>query len=306
MSRATAHPALGRAEAAPRAPESAVRRARARGARRPANLVVGAAIVGLLVVISLVGPLLYRVDPLHQQLSARLAPPVWAGGSWEHPLGTDGFGQDTLSRLLHGGRVSIGVAAAAIVVAALIGVPLGLAAGYLRGHAEHVIMRLADAQQALPGVLLAIIVVAVVGASIYNLVAVLAVSGWSVYTRLVYGMVRGLRAREFVVAAETVGLSPPRIMVRHVLPNTTTPILVLATLQVARMIQAEAALSFLGLGVPPPEPSWGSMLNDGQKVILSTPWLSTIPGVVIVIAVLGVNLLGDGLRRVLDPRTRGG
>jgi peptide/nickel transport system permease protein len=115
-----------------------------------------------------------------------------------------------------------------------------------------------------------------------------------------------LRSREFVVAAETVGLSPWRIMARHVLPNTMTPILVLATLQVARMIQAEAALSFLGLGVPPPEPSWGSMLNDGQKVILTTPWLAFIPGVVIMIAVLGVNLLGDGLRRVLDPRLRGG
>jgi peptide/nickel transport system permease protein len=274
--------------------------------RRHTALAAGLLIVGAVVVLSVVGPAVYTIDPLDQELRVRLAPPVWAGGSWAHSLGADGFGRDILSRVLHGGRVSMGISAAAVLVACVIGVPLGLAAGYLRGRRETVIMRLADAQQALPGVLLAIIIVAVVGASLTNLVVVLAISGWSVYTRLVYGVVRGLRSREFVVAAETVGASTARIMLRHILPNTATPILVLATLQVARMIQAEAALSFLGLGVPPPDPSWGSILNDGQKVILSTPWVATIPGVVIVIAVLGVNLLGDGLRRALDPRLRTG
>jgi peptide/nickel transport system permease protein len=257
-----------------------------------------------LVALSLLGPLVYRVDPLDQELKARLAPPLWAGGSLTNPLGADGFGRDTLARLLYGGRVSIGVSAAAIAVACGIGVPLGLAAGYVRGQTENVIMRLADAQQALPGVLLAIIIVAVVGPSLLNLVAVLAISGWSVYTRLVYGMVRSLRTREFVLAAETIGAPPWRVMLRHVLPNLLTPIIVLATLQVARMIQAEAALSFLGLGVPPPAPSWGSILTDGQKVIFSTPWLATLPGIAIFVAVLGVNLLGDGLRRLLDPRAR--
>jgi peptide/nickel transport system permease protein len=266
--------------------------------------VAGALLVAALVVACLFGPLVYTTDPLDQNLRARLAPPIWAGGTWEHPFGADGFGRDTLARILHGGRVSIGVSVAAILVAGLVGVPLGLAAGYRRGNAEHVIMRLADAQQALPGVLLAIIIVAVIGASVFNLVAILAISGWSVYTRLVFGMVRSLRSRDFVVAAETLGSSSWRVMLRHVLPNTLTPIVVLATLQVARMIQAEAALSFLGLGVPPPDPSWGSILTDGQKVIFSTPWVATIPGVVIFIAVLGVNLLGDGLRRWLDPRLR--
>jgi peptide/nickel transport system permease protein len=273
-------------------------------ARRNPSLVAGVVVVGALALLSLLGPLAYPVDPLDQELRLRLAPPVWAGGSWAHPLGADGFGRDTLSRILHGGRVSLGVSAAAILVAGLIGVPLGLAAGYLGGFRESFIMRLADAQQALPGVLLAIIVVAVVGASVTNLVVVLAISGWSVYTRLVYGMVRSLRARDFVLAAETIGASSGRVMRRHVLPNTWTSILVLATLQVGRMIQAEAALSFLGLGVPPPDPSWGSMLSDGQKVILSTPWVAAIPGIVIVVAVLGVNLLGDGLRRQIDPRLR--
>jgi peptide/nickel transport system permease protein len=188
------------------------------------------------------------------------------------------------------------------MVACLIGVPLGLAAGYLRGYPENIIMRLADAQQALPGVLLAIIIVAVTGPSVLNLIVVLAISGWSVYTRLVYGVVRSLRAREFVLAAETIGARPWQVMFRHVLPNMLTPIIVLATLQVARIIQAEAAFSFLGLGVPPPDPSWGSILTDGQKVIFSTAWVATIPGVVIFVAVLGVNLLGDGIRRLLDPR----
>ncbi len=278
--------------------------ARWRAIRTNSALLVGAAIVGGLVVLSVFGPLIYRVDPLDQALRTRLAPPIWAGGSTTNPFGADGFGRDVLARLLEGGRVSIGISAAAIVVACLIGVPLGLAAGYLRGQPENIIMRLADAQQALPGVLLAIIIVAVTGASVLNLIVVLAISGWSVYTRLVYGVVRSLRVREFVLAAETIGSPPWRVMLHHVLPNMLTPIVVLATLQVARMIQAEAALSFLGLGVPPPDPSWGSILTDGQKVIFSTPWVATIPGVAIFIAVLGVNLLGDGIRRLLDPRSQ--
>ena len=265
--------------------------------------VTGLAIVGALVLVSVFGPLVYTVDPLDQALKSRLAPPIWAGGSATNPFGADGFGRDILARLLHGGRISIGISTAAILVACVIGVPLGLAAGYLRGQAENIIMRLADAQQALPGVLLAIIIVAVTGASLLNLVLVLAISGWSVYTRLVYGIVRSLRTREFVLAAETIGSPPWRVMLHHVLPNMLTPIIVLATLQVARMIQAEAALSYLGLGVPPPDPSWGSILTDGQKVIFSTPWVATLPGVAIFVAVLGVNLLGDGLRRLLDPRS---
>jgi len=260
-------------------------------------------IVGALVLVSVLGPLVYTIDPLDQALKSRLAPPIWAGGSAANPFGADGFGRDILARLLHGGRISIGISTAAILVACVIGVPLGLAAGYLRGQAENIIMRLADAQQALPGVLLAIIIVAVTGASLLNLVLVLAISGWSVYTRLVYGIVRSLRTREFVLAAETIGSPPWRVMLHHVLPNMLTPIIVLATLQVARMIQAEAALSYLGLGVPPPDPSWGSILTDGQKVIFSTPWVATLPGVAIFVAVLGVNLLGDGLRRLLDPRS---
>ncbi len=265
--------------------------------------VTGLVIVGALVLVSVFGPLVYTVDPLDQALKSRLAPPIWAGGSATNPFGADGFGRDILARLLHGGRISIGISTAAILVACVIGVPLGLAAGYLRGQAENIIMRLADAQQALPGVLLAIIIVAVTGASLLNLVLVLAISGWSVYTRLVYGIVRSLRTREFVLAAETIGSPPWRVMLHHVLPNMLTPIIVLATLQVARMIQAEAALSYLGLGVPPPDPSWGSILTDGQKVIFSTPWVATLPGVAIFVAVLGVNLLGDGLRRLLDPRS---
>jgi len=265
--------------------------------------VTGLVIVGALVLVSVLGPLVYTIDPLDQALKSRLAPPIWAGGSAANPFGADGFGRDILARLLHGGRISIGISTAAILVACVIGVPLGLAAGYLRGQAENIIMRLADAQQALPGVLLAIIIVAVTGASLLNLVLVLAISGWSVYTRLVYGIVRSLRTREFVLAAETIGSPPWRVMLHHVLPNMLTPIIVLATLQVARMIQAEAALSYLGLGVPPPDPSWGSILTDGQKVIFSTPWVATLPGVAIFVAVLGVNLLGDGLRRLLDPRS---
>ena len=265
--------------------------------------VTGLVIVGALVLVSVLGPLVYTIDPLDQALKSRLAPPIWAGGSAANPFGADGFGRDILARLLHGGRISIGISTAAILVACVIGVPLGLAAGYLRGQAQNIIMRLADAQQALPGVLLAIIIVAVTGASLLNLVLVLAISGWSVYTRLVYGIVRSLRTREFVLAAETIGSPPWRVMLHHVLPNMLTPIIVLATLQVARMIQAEAALSYLGLGVPPPDPSWGSILTDGQKVIFSTPWVATLPGVAIFVAVLGVNLLGDGLRRLLDPRS---
>jgi peptide/nickel transport system permease protein len=268
-------------------------------------LVLGAVMVAGVVLAGVFAPVLATSDPITQHLEQRLRPPAWLpGGTTANLFGTDEFGRDVLSRLLYGARVSLSVGLAAIVFAGVFGVILGLQAGYFGSATEAVLMRLADAQQAMPGVLLAIVVVAALGPSLVNLVIVLAIGSWVPYARIVFGAVRSVREREFVLGARTVGASDARIIVRHILPNIWTIIVVVATLQVGRMILLEAGLGFLGLGVPPPEPSWGSMLAEGRNRIFNSSWLTTIPGLAIVVTVLGINFLGEGLRRALDPRMR--
>lgn len=268
-------------------------------------LTVGAMIVALIVTVAVFAPFIAPMDPLTIDLYHRLEPPSWLShGESRYILGSDGFGRDVLSRILFGTRVSLAVAGAGIVVSGFCGTILGLIAGYYEGKPGAIIMRIADMQLALPAMLLAAAVVTVFGTSFVNLIIVLAIGTWVRYARIVYGQVRSVKQKEYVLAATTLGASDARIMSRHVLPNLVGAIIVIATLSVGRMIIFEAALSFLGMGVPPPAPSLGSMLSEGRDVLAVASWLSTFPGLTIVVTVLGINLLGNGLQELLDPRLR--
>lgn len=267
---------------------------------------VGSTLLVALVLASLLAPALRLQSPDRSDLRARLEAPTWSA-PWApgpHPLGTDQLGRDILSRIVYGGQITLSVALVAVVVGGVAGVLLGTISGYLGGITDRLLMRLVDIQLAIPLMLLALLVVAVLGPSITNLIIVLALTSWIRYARIIRGQVLALREREFVLSARAIGTSTQRIVLRHLLPNVATPALVVATLELARVILMDAALSFLGLGVPPPNPSWGAMLSEGQVYIDSAWWVVTFPGVAIVLTVLGVNLCGDWLRDVFDPRTR--
>lgn len=266
---------------------------------------LGGGIVLALVVTVILAPVLAPADPLRTNLGARLRPPLgWSGSMAGHPLGTDELGRDILSRLLYGGRVSLSLALAAVVLSAAVGVLLGLVSGYRGGWLDELVMRLADIQLAFPVIMLGVAVLAVVGTSLPALVAVLALSGWVVFARTVRALALTVREIEFVTAARSMGAGDARIVLLHVLPNIQASILVIATVQLATMVLLESGLSFLGLGTQPPDPSWGSMLAQGRDYLDKAWWLATVPGLAIALAVLGVNLLGDGLRDLLDPRLR--
>jgi peptide/nickel transport system permease protein len=265
------------------------------------GLVVFAAVV----LAALLAPLLAPYDPLVQDIGQRLKPPGWVGPQGRaHWLGTDHLGRDILGRILYGARIALVVGLAAVAIAGTLGLVIGLVSGYFGGWVDDLFMRLADIQLAFPFILLALAVIGVLGPSLRNIIAVVGVSGWVVYARIVRGEVLSLREREFVQAARAVGSPPGRVIVRHVVPNAFTPWLVIATLDMARVIIVESALSFLGLGVPPPTPTWGAMLADGRVYMSTAWWLATFPGLAILVTVLGINLLGDGLRDTLDPRLK--
>jgi peptide/nickel transport system permease protein len=264
---------------------------------------VGFLIVVVNIAVALLAPVLGPHDPLDQDIARRLLPPAWfAGGSPEHFLGTDQLGRDILSRIIYGSRISLLIGLLSVALSLPIGVCVGLVAGYFGGRLDDVIMRLADVQLAFPFILLAITIAGVLGPSPRNVILILAIGGWVVYARLARGQVLSLREKEFVEAARGLGLGHGRILLRHVLPNVLTPIIVVATFSVAQMILLESSLSFLGLGVQPPTPSWGGMLNDGRAYITIAWWLMTFPGAAIMLTVLGINFLGDWLRDLLDPR----
>ncbi len=216
-------------------------------------------------------------------------------------LGTDNLGRDILARLLHGGRASLALAASAVVIAAVVGVVVGLLASWGGERTDAVIMRVADVQLAFPVIMLAIALVAVIGTNPVALVGVLALSGWVLYARTVRAHVLTIRRLKFIEAAYTLGASDLRIVLRHVLPNTVAPILIIGSSQFATMVLLESGLSFLGMGIQAPQPSWGLMLSEGRDYLSNAWWLATAPGVMISLVVLGANLLGDGLRDLLDP-----
>ncbi len=269
-----------------------------------------AGLFGLLVVIGLVfvavfAPLLAPHDPAKQDLSKSLLPPFWYGkGSLTYALGTDTLGRDVLSRIIYGTRVSMMVGVSVVLFAGVVGTTLGLISGYKGGRIDSVIMRLVDTQVAFPGLLLALIILAVVNPSAKTVIIVLAINGWMVYARMTRGVVLSVRETPYVEAAEMVGCKPKRVIFRHILPNLTSPLLTLAVLEFARIILAEAALSFLGLGIQPPQVSWGLMVAQGRDYVYSAWWLVTFPGIAISLTVLGINLLASWLRVAADPQER--
>ena len=266
-------------------------------------LLVGGSLILAMVLGAVCAPLLATSDPLRQDTANRLKPPFWETGDLRHPLGTDPLGRDVWSRVLFGSRISLTLGLVAVAVSGSIGTLLGLLAGYYERHVGDLVMRLVDVQLSFPVILLAISVVAVVGRSLPALVAVLAISGWVVYARTVRGSVLSLKGKDFIEATRALGSGGLRILFRHILPNCMAPLLVVATVQMATMIILESGLSFFGLGTQPPTPSWGGMLAEGREYLFAGAWwLTTFPGLAISIAVLGINLLGDGLRDVLDPQ----
>ncbi len=263
----------------------------------------GLVVVALVFVAALGAPWLSAWDPIEQDITNRLKPPGSRDLSGHvHVLGTDHLGRDLLARVIFGARPALMVGFAAVAISGIIGMVVGLVSGYFGGRVDDVFMRLADIQLAFPFILLAIAVIGVLGPSLPVIIVVIGVSSWVVYARVVRGAVLSLREREFVQAALALGSRDGRILLRHVLPNAFTPWLVVATLDMARVIVIESALSFLGLGVQPPTPTWGGMLADGRVYISTAWWLATFPGLAILVTVLGINLFGDGLRDTLDPR----
>jgi peptide/nickel transport system permease protein len=258
-----------------------------------------------LVVTALLSPYVAPHNPIRERLIDRLLPPAWADdGEWRYFLGTDHLGRDLVSRIIYGSRISLVVGFAAVIIGGALGIALGVAAGFFGGRTDEVIMALADMQLAFPTILLAIAIIAVLGPSFTNLVVVIGISGWVTYARIARGQVLSVREKEFVEAIRAQGGSQWRIVWRHILPNILSPLIVVATLDLARTIILESTLSFLGLGIQPPTPSWGGMLSDGRDYLLSAWWIATFPGLALMLTALSFNRLGDWIRDVTDPRLR--
>ena len=278
-----------------------------RAARRLSSYpLIPLGIIVAMLLVAIGADVLAPHDPVAGSLGLRFKPPAWQeGGSTQHLLGTDHLGRDVFSRLLFGARVSLVVGFTAVIVAGILGVGLGIAAGYLGGWVDEVIMRLTDTWLALPALTFAIFLAAVIGPSELNIIIVLAAVYWTRYARVIRGEVLSLKEREFVRLAIIAGCSRLTIMRRHILPNVLNSAIVLATLMLGVVVVTEAALSFLGVGVPPPKPAWGLMLADGKRGLMAGYWwLTVLPGCCIMLMVLSANLLGDWLRVKLDPQLR--
>ncbi len=267
--------------------------------RRSRHALAGLVIISIFVLIAVFADQLVSYNPNAVDLTQRFIPPGPG-----HLFGTDNLGRDILSRVIVGSRISLWVGILTVGLSMLIGVPAGLVAGYLRGAADAIIMRLVDVFLAFPVLILAISIVAVRGPGLDNVMLALVFVYWTTYARVTRGVTLVLREEDYVLAAQSIGASSRRIMLRQILPNAISPLLVIASLGLGNAILAEAALSFLGLGIQPPQASWGSMLNFGMQFLRDAPFLSIFPGIAIFVTVLGFNLLGDGLRDALDPRLR--
>jgi len=273
------------------------RRRFVRRVARHRGAVAGSAVVFLLLLVAALAPLLAPFNPAAQALDAGLS-----GPSWSHWLGQDRLGRDLLSRLLYGARISAVVGLGTVSLSLAIGLLAGSLSGFLGGRVDHLFMRLADILLAFPGILLAIAVTSVLGPSLRNVLIALSALGWVGYARLIRGQILKVRELEFVQSARAVGSPPGRLLLVHILPNAVSPVIVEATFGIARAIVAEAGLSFLGLGVQPPTPSWGAMINEGRHFLFVAPHLTTVPGLAIMITVMAFNFLGDGLRDAMDVR----
>lgn len=263
----------------------------------------GFLIVIMVVIIAIFAPLLAPFDPAAINPTKMLKPPIWLEGSDPaHFLGTDNLGRDILSRIIFGSQVSLLVGISAVVLAGIIGIVVGLVSGFYGRWVDMILMRLVDSFLAIPNILFALVFLAIFGPSVPTLIIVIGVTNWVAYARIVRGETLSIKEREFVKAAQTIGVKNSIIMVRHILPNVMSSFIVISTLSVASTILLEASLSFLGLGIQPPTISWGGILSDGRDYLATSWWLATLPGVAITITVLGIIFLGDWLRDLLDPR----
>jgi peptide/nickel transport system permease protein len=284
-----------------------VARHKRRAVRVPPSIVVCFVIVGGLTLSAIFAPLLSPHDPTKQSLLIRNRPPAWIAGSVPgYPLGTDDLGRDVLSRVLYGARVSLGIGFFATIIGTVLGTLLGVIAGFFRGAADWSIMLAVDAQLAMPFIVIAIAVIAAFGKGIPILIVLAGISGWMLFARACRATVLSLREREFVTAAQALGATNARVLSRHILRNLASVILVIVTIDLRRIILFEATLSFLGLGVQPPTPSWGTMLGRGRELLNTAWWISVFPGVALMLTILAVSLIGDWLRDVLDPTLRAG
>jgi peptide/nickel transport system permease protein len=264
-----------------------------------------AAFLALIVAGALAAPLISPDSPVSVDIRHRLAPPAWMeGGTADHWLGTDQVGRDLLSRMIYGGRVSLLIGVAAVLISSTIGVLLGLGAGYFGSRVDWTIMTLVNVMLTFPFVLLALAVIAVLGPSLVNMVIVLGVTDWPLYARVIRVETLALRERDFITAGRALGMSHLRLVFRQILPNLVSVIIVIATLQVARVIILESFLSFLGLGVQPPTPAWGNMLGEGRVYMLNSWWIAAFPGLAIFVTTLAINLMGNALRDWLDPHMK--
>ena len=268
------------------------------------GLMIGGAVLVLLLVVAILAPLLASHDPYAQDLLARMQPPAFLGGTWEHPLGTDHLGRDYLSRLIYGARVSLLIGSVAAVISGLLGTAMGVAAGYFGGRVDMVVTFLVNVRLAMPVVLVALAVVALFGGSLQVVILVLGLLLWDRFAVVMRSSTLQIRSREYVTAAKAIGCSTARVVMGEIMPNIVNNLIVVVTLEMAHAILLEAALSFLGLGVQPPTPSWGLMVSEGKQMMLFEPWLVAIPGVALFALVLAINLLGDGLRDITAPENR--
>ena len=269
------------------------------------GMIIGSAIVISVIAIALLAPLLAPHDPYHQDLMKRLVPPVWdSRGSWEHILGTDHLGRDYLSRLIYGARISLLIGIGAAVISGLIGTFMGVMAGYFGGRVDMVVTFLITVRLSMPVVLVALAVVAIVGGSLQVVITVLGLLLWDRFAVVMRSSTLQIRSMDYVAAAQAVGCSISRVLMTEVMPNVVNNLIVITTIEIAHAIILEAALSFLGLGVQPPLPSWGLMVSEGKDMMLFEPWLITIPGVALFLLVLAINLMGDGVRDITAPENR--
>jgi peptide/nickel transport system permease protein len=266
----------------------------------------GAIVLVLILAMALLAPALAPHDPYDQQLTRRLINPIWhADGTWTHPLGTDSMGRDYLSRLIYGARISLLIGIAAMFISGIIGSTMGILAGYFGGKVDMVISFIITVRLAMPVVLVALAVVALIGGSLQVVILVLGFLIWDRFAVVMRSSTQQIRGVDYVTAAKAAGCSTPRILLTEILPNMLNNLIVVATLEMARAILLEAALSFLGMGVQPPLPSWGLMVSEGREYMLFSPWIITIPGVALFMLVLSINLLGDGIRDITAPESRG-
>jgi peptide/nickel transport system permease protein len=268
--------------------------------------VAGGIILLVLLIMAVAAPVLTPYTPSEGEISNRLQPPVFMGGTWTHPLGTDGVGRDYLTRMIYGARVALAIGSLATIVAGIIGISLGVLAGYYSGKVDSFISTLVNIMMTFPFILLALAVIAVLGPSFTNVVLVLGIGSWPIYTRVVRFEVERIKGLDYIHAGRVLGLNDVRLVGRHIMPNLVNAIIVIGAVQVARLIIVEAFLSFLGLGVQPPTPSWGYMLFESQAFMFNPAqwWLPTLPGLAIFVTALSINIFGDGIRDILDPYQR--